>query len=245
MSPEYDALVRAYQRSKSLPFRVHSEIPNHLESLGDVSGKTVLDLACGEGFYTRLIRAKGAARVVGVDVSPEMVALARQQEQDAPLGIEYLASAAESVPNLGTFDVVSAAYLLNCAPDRAILHGMTRAIARSLKAGGRLVATIGDLGRRPGVDYSPYGMTTNITEELPEGAPYDITFLLDADEFSITDFNHSHATYEAACEESGLEVLAWRDCTVTDEGLRVYGRDFWNTWISEPCIMRLEARKRV
>jgi len=59
MSPEYDSLVRAYQRSKSLPFRVYSEIPNHLESLGDLRGLDVLDLACGEGFYTRLIKQAG------------------------------------------------------------------------------------------------------------------------------------------------------------------------------------------
>lgn len=244
MSPEYDSLVRAYQRSKLLPFRAYSEIPNHLELLGDLRGRNVLDLACGEGFYTRLIRQSGAARVVGVDLSPEMIALARQQEQDRPSGIEYLAAAAEAIPDLGTFDIVSAAYLLNCAPDWPTLTGMTSAIARSLVPGGRLVATIGDLGHRGGVDYSSYGMVTNATADLAEGAPYNIKFLLDADTFSITDFNHSQATYEAACEAAGLEVLAWHSCTVTEEGLRLYGPNFWNTWLSHPCILRLEAKKR-
>jgi SAM-dependent methyltransferase len=241
MSPEYDSLVQAYQRSKTLPFRVYSEIPNHLELLGDLRGRSVLDLACGEGFYTRLIRQAGAARTVGVDVSPEMIALARQQEHEAPLGIEYFAGAAETIPHLGTFDVVSAAYLLNCAPDRNSLNEMTRTIARSLVPGGRLVATIGDLGRRPGVDYSSYGMVTNVTAELPEGAPYNITFLLDADTFSITDFNHSKATYEEACEAAGLDVLNWHPCTVTEEGIRRYDNEFWNAWLSHPCIWRLEA----
>jgi SAM-dependent methyltransferase len=244
MSPEYDSLVRTYQRSKTLPFRAYSEIPNHLESLEDLRGLNVLDLACGEGFYTRLIRQSGSVRVVGIDLSPEMIALARQQEQDVPLGIEYLAAAAESIPDLGTFDIVSAAYLLNCAPDWLTLTGMTRAIARSLVPGGRLVATIGDLGHCGGVDYCPYGMATNATADLAEGAPYEIKFLLDEDTFSITDFNHSQAAYEAACEAAGLEVLGWRSCTVTDEGIRIYGPDFWNTWLSHPCILRLEARKR-
>jgi hypothetical protein len=121
---------------------------------------------------------------------------------------------------------------------------MTRAIARSLVPGGRLVATIGDLGHCGGVDYCPYGMATNATADLAEGAPYEIKFLLDEDTFSITDFNHSQAAYEAACEAAGLEVLGWRSCTVTDEGIRIYGPDFWNTWLSHPCILRLEARKR-
>jgi SAM-dependent methyltransferase len=244
MSAEYDSLALAYQGSKLLPFRVYSEIPNHLESLGDLRGRDVLDLACGEGFYTRLIRQSGAVRVVGVDMSAKMIALARQQEQDSPAGIEYLASAAESIPDLGAFDIVSAAYLLNCAPDRTTLAGMARAIAKSLVSGGRFVATIGDLGHCGGVDYSEYGMVTDATADLPDGAAYDIKFLMGADTFSITDFNHSQATYEAACEAAGLEVLAWLPCTVKEEGLRIYGPEFWKTWLSHPCIWRLEARKR-
>jgi SAM-dependent methyltransferase len=244
VSAEYDSLVRAYQRSKSLPFRVYSEIPNHLELLGDLRGASVLDLACGEGFYTRLIRQNGAARVVGADVSAGMIALARLQEQDLVHGIEYVVAAAESIPDLGAFDLVSAAYLLNCAPDRTVLYGMTQAIARSLVPGGRLAATIGNLGQRGGVDYSSYGMATNAPADLAEGASYNVTFLLDADTFSITDFNHSNATYESACEEAGLEVLGWKPCTVTEEGIRRYAPGYWSTWLAYPCLWRLEARKR-
>jgi ubiquinone/menaquinone biosynthesis C-methylase UbiE len=40
----------------------------------------VLDLACGEGFYTRRIKQRDAARVVGVDVSQPMIELARAEE---------------------------------------------------------------------------------------------------------------------------------------------------------------------
>jgi predicted RNA methylase len=37
--------------------------------LGDLRDKNVIDLACGEGFFTRSIKWAGAARVVGVDIS--------------------------------------------------------------------------------------------------------------------------------------------------------------------------------
>lgn len=248
MTPEYDALTRAYQRSKGLPFRVYSEIPDHLELLGDVRGLRVLDLACGEGFYTRRIRERGAARALGVDLSPEMIALARQQEHANPMGVDYLVASAEALPGAGlcapgSFDVVSAAYLLNCAPDRMALQRMTNAIAQCLIPGGRFVATLGDLGHCPGVDYSPYGMATEIRADLPEGAPYQITFLLDEDTFTITDFNHSRATCVDACQQSGLDVLGWHPCTVTDEGLSRLGPAYWETWLMSPCIWRLEARK--
>jgi ubiquinone/menaquinone biosynthesis C-methylase UbiE len=69
MSAEYDRFTRQYQLSKRLPFRLFSEIPDHLALLGDVTGLSVLDLACGDGFYTRRIKKAGADRVVGVDLS--------------------------------------------------------------------------------------------------------------------------------------------------------------------------------
>ena len=43
--------------------------PNLLRVLGDVVGKRVLDLACGEGFFARTLALQGA-RVTGVDIAP-------------------------------------------------------------------------------------------------------------------------------------------------------------------------------
>ena len=41
--------------------------------LGPLDGKRVLDLACGFGIYTQLLKQHGAAQVIGVDISPEML----------------------------------------------------------------------------------------------------------------------------------------------------------------------------
>ena len=76
MPAQYDAIAREYQRTKESPLRRHVEAYSFFQMLGDVSGLAVLDLACGEGFYTRLIRQAGAASAVGVDISSEMIALA-------------------------------------------------------------------------------------------------------------------------------------------------------------------------
>ena len=85
--------------------------------VGALDGKRVLDLACGFGFYTRLLKQHGAATVVGVDISPEMIRLATQQEQAEPLGITYQVGDAVTLPPLGPFDLVTAAYLLNNADE--------------------------------------------------------------------------------------------------------------------------------
>jgi ubiquinone/menaquinone biosynthesis C-methylase UbiE len=49
------------------------------EQAGDVAGRTVLDVGCGSGIYAAEFAHRGAARVVGVDFSSNMVKLARAE----------------------------------------------------------------------------------------------------------------------------------------------------------------------
>lgn len=45
----------------------------------DLSGKTVLDIGCNEGFFVREALRRGAARAVGVDMSPALIESARRR----------------------------------------------------------------------------------------------------------------------------------------------------------------------
>src|SRR5262245_6598559 len=89
MEAEYDRIAEQYRDAKLQPWRLHLEVYTFLQLVGDLSGKAVLDLACGEGFYSRILKRHGAARVVGVDLSARMIELARAEEAREPLGIEY------------------------------------------------------------------------------------------------------------------------------------------------------------
>src|SRR5262249_54551707 len=139
MATNYDDIAEEYKRAKQQPWRLHLEHYTFFKLLGDVHGKTVLDLACGEGFYTRFIKRRGAARVVGVDLSSGMIELARREEQREPLGIDYIVHDVKQLALNETFDVIVAAYLLNYAQTAAELLEMGRAIIRHLKPGGRFV----------------------------------------------------------------------------------------------------------
>ena len=97
------------------PHMKRAESYTVLHMVGPLAGKRVLDLACGFGFYTRLLKQHGAAEVIGIDISPEMVRLGREQEQAEPLGVTYQVSDATALPALGAFDLVTAIYLLNYA----------------------------------------------------------------------------------------------------------------------------------
>ena len=55
MPTDYDRIATEYQKSKRQPWRWHVECFTLCELAGDVAGRSVLDLACGEGFYTRVL----------------------------------------------------------------------------------------------------------------------------------------------------------------------------------------------
>ncbi len=79
MSTDYDTIAERYRRAKQQPWRSSVESFTLMGLVGDLTAQAVVDLACGEGFYTRLLRQRGAARVVGVDLSQSMIALARSE----------------------------------------------------------------------------------------------------------------------------------------------------------------------
>ena len=159
MPTDYDAISGQYQRAKRQPWRGHVEAFSFLGLLGDLTGKTVVDLACGEGHYTRMLPSLGASRVVGVDQSEGMIALARAQESVQPLGIEFRVRDCRSLNFDQEFDTATAAYLLNYAATREELTAMASGIARSLKPGGRFVTMNAnpDLDFRRGATYRKYG----------------------------------------------------------------------------------------
>ena len=115
MTTDDNAIAEEYKRSKLQPWRAEIEAFTLLELVGDLTGKNVVDVACGEGFYTRLLRQRGASRVVGVDLSDAMIALAQREEARQPLGIEYVVGDGRDLQISPDNDLVVAAYLLNYA----------------------------------------------------------------------------------------------------------------------------------
>jgi ubiquinone biosynthesis O-methyltransferase len=113
-----------------------------LALIGDVKGRQVLDVGCGDGELALELRRRGAT-VVGIDASAEMIAAAkvRAGRENADVGFQ-LARADELPFPDGQFDIVTAITIL-CFVDDA--GPVFREIARVLRPGGRFV--IGELGQ--------------------------------------------------------------------------------------------------
>jgi ubiquinone/menaquinone biosynthesis C-methylase UbiE len=135
MTTNYDPIAELYNRSKQQPWRTHIEAFSLIALIDDPSGKSVIDIACGEGFYTRMVRQRGAAKVTGIDLSEGMIELARKQEETHKQGIEYVVGDARHWILAEKYDLVLAAYLLNYAHNRAELQTMCHGITNCIKTG--------------------------------------------------------------------------------------------------------------
>lgn len=238
MASDYDLIAADYKRAKQQPWRYFIERYTLLQLIGNPEGLSVLDLACGEGHYTRELRQRGAARVVGVDLSAGMIQLAQQEEARNPLGIEYHVQDVRRLDLDAQFDVVVAAYLLNYAATREELGEMCTAVARALRPGGFFVTVNNNPEQGPEYfDTSrKYGFIKSISGEVREGAPIIFTIFQDDASFDITNYWLSPATHEQCLQAAGLRDVRWHRPQVSAAGRSAFEDNYWDTFLAHPPI---------
>lgn len=247
---EYDPINLQYKQATSLdqlPCRLYVENYTYFNMIGDVTGKSILDLACGEGLYTRKFKQKGAAKVVGVDISEKMLELAREEELQDSLGLEFIQGDACNLGKIGSFDLVVASYLLNHASTKEQLKQMCQNIWANLKPGGRFVSINNNL-EQPPESYrklTKYGYTKSISAPLAEGTPINVIFInpVDGNKFSVQDYYLSKKTYEWALGSVGFQEIRWHNPIVSPEGIQEFGQEYWQDFIDYPPMIGIECWK--
>jgi ubiquinone/menaquinone biosynthesis C-methylase UbiE len=113
-------------------------------------GEQVLDLGCGTGAVARRVAktADAATRVTGVDLSPHMLAVARDAAQRERLAISWQEGRAEQLPFAdGSFSLVLCQFAAMFFADR---HAALREARRVLGRGGRIaLAVFAPIARHP------------------------------------------------------------------------------------------------
>jgi len=245
---DYDGFADQYDQTFELaPFRTHIEAYSLLRLVGDVRGQAWLDLACGTGPYARALRRRGAGPVLGVDVSPDMLRVARAAEQQEPLGIEYAQHDVGSMPKLSEFDGALGSYLLHYATDAAHLRGMCHSIADNLRPGGRFVTYQLNpaLSRRPDY-YLKYGAELNLDPGRPLTDGDAIAFRINVAGFrspEVTVYYWSRAALDGALQEAGLEQIRWINPELSPEAGAGPDPQQWADYLSEPLCMIIDCVK--
>jgi SAM-dependent methyltransferase len=113
-----------------------------LEHLELMSGETVLDLGSGAGIDALIAARKVGpeGKVIGVDMTPEMLTAARRNAEAAGAQqVDFREGRLESLPvDDSSVDAVTSNCVINLVPDKALVFSE---IARVLRPGGRLVVS--------------------------------------------------------------------------------------------------------
>ncbi|MDS1272306.1 methyltransferase domain-containing protein [Lipingzhangella sp. LS1_29] len=124
---DYDAMMRA----EGL-YDLGAQLAHQLTI---TPGERVVDVACGTG-NAAIPAARAGGRVTGVDLTPEMLAVARQRAEAAGVTVDWVEGDAESLPlRDAEADVVLSTFGCMFAPRHEVV---AEEIARVLAPGGRI-----------------------------------------------------------------------------------------------------------
>ncbi len=140
----YNDQATEWRRTEPILLSDYSARPFVLDLCEPLTGKSVLDAGCGEGYAGRELLKRGAAFVRGIDISEKMIEQAIAQQ--TALGITNAAYEAGDVRMLSAeapdqYDLVLAMFLFNYL-NVEDTHQVMQQIYRLLKPGGHFVYSV-------------------------------------------------------------------------------------------------------
>lgn len=212
--------------------------------MGDVTGLQLCDLACGQGRVSRHLADAGAF-VVGIDLSTELLAIARRHEEAEPRGIEYLHDDAQRLNGVkdNTFDGVVCHMALMDIPD---LAPTLRSVARILRPAGWFVFSILHPcynTARSGEMDSPEGTVRTVASYFREG--YWRSDTRSGPPGKVGSYHRTLSTYLNILADAGL-ILEQADEPRPPEhvvGSRSLTGSARPVWQEVPAVLVLRCRK--
>jgi malonyl-CoA O-methyltransferase len=143
-------------------------------------GLRVLDVGCGSGRYLLHAQHRGADKLIGVDLSNEMLGIARQH------GLPVAQGMANAIPLANAWaDVTLCGLTLGHVRD---LPSALQALARTTKPNGLVLCS----------DFHPAGHALGWRRE----------FKANGERFAVQHWAHAVADWERACAGAGLSIEA-------------------------------------
>ena len=243
----HTAIADNYKKSKDLNIRNSVDDYSVFFYLGDLKEKSILDLACGEGHYTRKFAEQGAKRVVGVDLSKKMVELAKKEEEVNKQKIEYFINdASKPMEHLGQFDLVTGIFLLHYSSSAEQLCQFTTQIFKRLLPNGVFVG----LNAEPlSINFDPHYYDAYHFSSIYKKPVHDASIIKvslknkDGSQVSFFSFNFSRDTYLTCFKKSGFKKIEFLPILINPNSIAQYGWNYWLNFIKKPPVMIIKAYK--
>ncbi|MGD8506656.1 MAG: class I SAM-dependent methyltransferase [Candidatus Bathyarchaeota archaeon] len=196
--------------------------PAAFELIGDVTGLAVLDLACGEGYNTRILARKNA-KVTGVDLSEKMIESAKQEEEKEKLDICYKVMNAADLREFSNNQFDLATCFMSLQDIRDFEKAISE-VARVLKYGGRFVFSIPHPCTEMIRLHKPEGEKIRAIERYFRTMQYTIEWNMErlTKPFKTTSFHRTLTAYFEVLHKSKLVVTRLVEPRPTRKALQKY-----------------------
>ncbi|KAI4185436.1 MAG: hypothetical protein L6R41_004147 [Letrouitia leprolyta] len=231
MSTQYDEIVAPYKEMRKLPGAA-LEIYNVQQSLGPyIQNARVLELACGSGRVTTHLLSWGASQVVGVDISIGMIEAAKAVVTSDK--VQFIVADC-SIPTQfdgGPFDIVLGVWLLNYAPDSAVMANMFRNININLKEGGRYFGVACCPTENPR-EFNEFAqekkplfwkqVVVEPTGDVEDGVSTRVTADIKPEKVMFDSYHLRKGVYEQAAKDGGMSKgIIWKDVIFPEDESKI------------------------
>jgi ubiquinone/menaquinone biosynthesis C-methylase UbiE len=197
---EYDRVAEYYHKSITNPatsfWNTYIERPAMTKVLKNrVKGKKVLDIGCGTGIQTEMLKTWGA-EVVGSDLSEGQVGIARREYPDIEFFVE---NAINTHFKDEEFDLVAASMMVNYFED---LRPLFTEVFRVLKTGGQFVFS----GQHPFKEYLRKEKTKDGYRFYLDAYYRTEPYLCEIFDIHLTHYRHTIQTIFDALLDAGFRV---------------------------------------
>ncbi len=248
---EYNKIAVGHQKSTGRDLRVMT-LDYTLEKTARylMTGVNILDLACGNGYFTNLFLKWGIAGLIGIDISEKQIDLARKSlPQNLSQRVVYhVADVRKNLGVNGKFDLITALMMLHYCSSKNQLSKIFSNVYNGLSKEGVFVSAIPNPEiMRDG--YDDYGAIIeplkNKAGGTEEGSIIKTTLCdFNGKEFcQFTNYFWEMATYLDLMKKVGFKNIQIIHSSVSPEGMRKYGEDFWKNFKKRPIYVLVSAKK--
>ena len=239
----YNSFAQVYDKfMQDVPYGEWVDYLEKIYSKYSHTPKLVLDLGCGTGNVTNIMARKGID-MIGIDISEDMLGIAKQKAYNDQLDILYLNQDMREFELYGTVDsVISICDSINYLLDEQDILQTFKLVNNYLDPGGLYIfdmnteykykEVLGDNNYTEVLDDSAY-IWENYYDEDDRINEYSMTFFIETEDglYRKYEENHFQKAYSISCvkeliQKSGLEFIAVFDAYTfnnpTDESERVF-----------------------
>lgn len=236
MTTEYDRIGHNYSSLiKHDPLKNLVLHPGVLKLVGNVKGKRVLDMGCGDGVLSRAMVLKKAS-VVGFDIAQKQIEAAKSFKTK---NARYIVSD-QSFRGTRPFDVALCVMVLNYAPNLKSLRDFFKCAYGNLKRGGRFISVVFIAAEQ---DFGKIILNRRAT--LMRGRKIKIEFFnnTDSDHFTAIVYDFKKKDYEKTAEDAGFKKHKWVTLLPVPKNLGIMGKEFRKNYLKSKPYKALILEK--